>query len=136
MNAWTRITRYINVGTPLVLMGTLWLYLWVFPWYDAYVNDNRWGHNYAQALAFLAVGLAYFSRRFISNLLSFLAALLIIPSALELLPHPVTAISGGALLALIVLDTFIERGRKDDLGRSSNKRLNFWPRGTCPSFPT
>jgi hypothetical protein len=134
MSVWSKLTRYINVGTPLLLMGTLWLYLWVFPWYDAYVYDNHWGHNYAQALAFLAVGLAYFSRRFISNLLGFLAALLIIPSALELLPHPVTAITGGALLALIILDTFVERGRKGDLASPSNKRLNFWLKRHLPLF--
>ena len=56
MRNWAKIiaTKYVNVGTPLVLMGALWLYLWVFPWYEAYVYDPRWGHNYAEALAFLA----------------------------------------------------------------------------------
>ena len=34
----TAATKYINVGTPLVLMGALWLYLWVFPWYEAYAE--------------------------------------------------------------------------------------------------
>jgi hypothetical protein len=128
MNNWARTaaTKYINVGTPLVLMGAMWLYLWVFPWYEAYVYDPHWGHNYAEALAFLAVGLAYFNRRLISDMLALLAATLIIPASLELLPHPVTAIAGGVLVALIILDMIVERGRKDDLGQPSNRRLNFW----------
>ena len=136
MNHWARITvtKYVNVGTPLVLMGALWLYLWVFPWYEAYVYDPRWGHNYAEALAFLAVGLAYFNRRFISDVLAFLAATLIIPSSLELLPHPVTAIAGGVLAVLIILDMIVERGRKDDLGQPSNRRLNFWLKGHLLRF--
>jgi hypothetical protein len=134
MNVWSRISKYINAGTPLVLMGALWLYLWVFPWYDAYVYDNYWGYNYTLSLAFLAVGLAYFSRRFISNLLGFLAALLIIPTALELLPHSVTAITGGVLVGLIILDTWFERGRKDDLAQPSNRRLSFWLKRHLPFF--
>jgi hypothetical protein len=115
-------------------MGALWLYLWVFPWYEAYVYDPRWGHNYAEALAFLAVGLAYFNRRLISDVLAFLAATLIIPASLELLPHPVTAIVGGALAALIILDMIVERGREEDLGQPSNRRLNFWLKGHLLRF--
>ncbi|MEE8370244.1 MAG: hypothetical protein V3S00_05695 [Dehalococcoidia bacterium] len=128
MDNWIRtaVTKYVNVGTPLVLMGAMRLYLWVFPWYEAYAHDPRWGHNYAEALAFLAVGLAYFNRRLISNVLAFSAAALIIPTSLELLPHPVTAIAGGVLVALIILDVIVERGRKDDLGQPSNRRLRFW----------
>jgi hypothetical protein len=128
MNNWARtaVTKYINVGTPLVLMGVLWLYLWVFPWYEAYVYDPHWGHNYAEALAFLAVGLAYFNRRLVSDVLALLAATLIIPASLELWPHPVTAITGGVLVVFIILDMIVERGRKDDLGQPSNRRLNFW----------
>jgi hypothetical protein len=100
--------------------------LWLFPWFNSYVANPHWGHNYAESLAFLCVGLAYFSRRFISVTLAFLATLLIIPASLELLPHPMTAIAGGALGALLVIDMVIERGRKDDLARPTNRRLLFW----------
>jgi hypothetical protein len=124
----------MNVGTPLVLMGALWLYLWVFPWYEAYVYDPHWGHNYAEALAFLAVGLAYFNRRLVSDVLALLAATLIIPVSLELWPHPVTAITGGVLVVLIILDMIVERGRKDDLGQPSNRRLSFWLKGHLLRF--
>jgi hypothetical protein len=136
MNNWakTAVAKYINVGTSLVLMGALWVYLWVFPWYEAYVYDPHWGHNYAEALAFLAVGLAYFNRRLISDVLALLAATLIIPASLELLPHPVTAIVGGVLVALIILDMIVERGREKDLGQPSNRRLNFWLKGHLLRF--
>jgi hypothetical protein len=136
MRNWAEIIvkRTINVGTALVLMGAQWLYLWVFPWYGAYVADPHWGHNYAQSLAFLAVGLAYFNGRLISDVLALLASILIIPSALELLPHPVTAIAGGVLAALIILDMIVERGRKEDLGQPSNRRFSFWLKGHVLRF--
>jgi hypothetical protein len=115
-------------------MGALWLYLWVFPWYDAYVYDPHWGHNYAEALAFLAAGLAYFNRRLVSNVLALLGVLLIIPASLELWPHPVTAIIGGVLTGLIILDMIVERGRDMDLGQPSNRRLAIWLRNHLPRF--
>jgi hypothetical protein len=82
----------------------------------------------------LAVGLAYFNHRLISDVLAFLSSLLIVPSALELLPHPVTAIAGAALLGLIILDMIVERGRKEDLGQPSNRRLSFWLKGHVLRF--
>lgn len=109
-----------------MLMGILWLWLWVFPWYKAYVAEPHWGHNYAEALAFICVGLSYFNRRLLSDWLALLAALGVIPASLELLPTPVTAITGGVCATLIILDIIIERGRKDDLAQPANKRLNFW----------
>ena len=136
MDNWAKtiVRKYVNVGTPLILMGAQWLYLWVFPWYGAYVSDPHWGHNYAQSLAFLAVGLGYFNRRLISDVLALLASILIIPSALELLPHPVTAIAGAAMVGLIILDMIFERGRKEDLGQPSNRRLSFWLKGHVLRF--
>jgi hypothetical protein len=136
MRNWAKtiVSNYVNGGTPLVLMGAQWLYLWVFPWHEAYVYEPHWGHNYAQSLAFLAVGLAYFNRRFISDILALLASTLIFPSALELLPHPVTAIIGGVLVGLILLDVIVERGRGDDLGQPSSRRLSFWLKGHLLRF--
>jgi hypothetical protein len=136
MSSWARnvATKYLNVGTPLVLMGALWLYLWLFPWYGYYVSDPHWGHNYAEALAFLAVGLAYFCRRLISDLLALLAALIIIPASLELLPHTVTAIANGIFVALIVVDWFVERKREQDLGQPRSKRFFFWLKKHIPRF--
>jgi hypothetical protein len=120
------VERFVNAGTPLLLMGSMWLFLWAVPWRAAYVADPHWGHNYAEALAFLCVGLAYYSRRFLAELLALLASLLVIPAALELLPHPLTAVAGGLLAALILVDGAVERGRKDDLAQPANRRLAFW----------
>jgi hypothetical protein len=128
VQAWpkTIATKYVNTGSALTLMGAMWLYLWVFPWRQYYVLEPHWGHNYAEAAAFLAVGLAYYNRRLISDVLALAATGLIIPASLELLPHMATAIIGGVLLLLIVADTLVERGREMDLGASSNRRLRFW----------
>jgi hypothetical protein len=126
--------KFLNGGTALVLMGALWLYLWVFPWYGSYVAYPQWGHNYAEAAAFLAVGLAYFNRRLITCVLAFLAASIIIPTSLELLPHPVTASINGALLVLIIIDMLIERKRQHDLLLPPNKPLGFWLKKHLPRF--
>ena len=122
----TAVSKFINIGTPLLLMGAMWLLLWVFPWRQAYLYDPHWGHNYAESLAFLCVALAYFNRRLLSDALALLAAVLIIPASLELLPHTATAAAGAALALLIILDMVLERGRKDDLGQPANRRLAFW----------
>jgi hypothetical protein len=66
-------------------------------------------------MAFLAVGLAFFNRRTVSWVLAFLATILIIPISLEWLPHPDTAAISAVLVILIVIDTIVERNRKDDL---------------------
>ncbi|UCC63726.1 MAG: hypothetical protein JSV36_01310 [Anaerolineae bacterium] len=122
----TVVEKYLNVGTPLVLMGAMWLYLWAFPWRAAYFGDPRWGHNYAESMAFLAVGLATFNGRLVSDWISLLSALLIVPVSLELWPVPVTAILAAVLAVLIIVDMIVERGREDDLLQPSNRRLTFW----------
>ena len=101
--------RLLNSGTALVLMGAQWLYLWVFPWYQSYLRNPHWGHNYAEAIAFLAVGLAYFNRRLLSHVLAFVATLLIIPASLELLPHSLTAIIGAVLVTIVIIDIIVTR---------------------------
>jgi hypothetical protein len=136
MNNWARtITeKYLNVGAPLVLIGSLWLYLWVFQWYDAYLFDPRWGHNYLEAAAFLIAGLAYFNRRLISHYLSLAAATMIVPVSLALLPHSTTAIVGGVLIVLTIVDILVERGRETDLAEPSNRRLSFFLERHVPRF--
>jgi hypothetical protein len=130
----TVATKYVNVGTPLVLMGALWLYLWVFWWYGAYVAEPHWGHNYLEAAAFLIVGLAYYNRRLISDLIALIAATLIVPVSLELLPHWATAITGGVLIVLTVIDMLVERKREADLLQPANRRLSFWLKGHLLRF--
>jgi hypothetical protein len=126
--------KYINVGTPLVLMGTMWLYLWVVHWMDAYFDDPRWGHNYLEASAFLIVGLAFFNRRLLSDAIALIAAILIVPVSLELLPHNATAIAGGVMIALTIIDMVVERKRDTDILQPSNKRWSFWLKGHLLRF--
>jgi hypothetical protein len=126
--------KLLNGGTALILMGAQWLYLWVFPWYEAYTADPRWGHNYAEAIAFLAVGIAYFNRRLLSAIFAFVAASFIIPTALELLPHPVTAAINGVLLVLIIIDIVVERKFGYDVLKSFHKQLGLWLKRHLPRF--
>ena len=126
--------RYVNVGTALFVMGAMWLYLWVFPWRQAYIAEPHWGHNYAEALAFFCVGLAYFNRRVVSDWLAVIATVLIIPASMELLPHMLTATLGGILAVLMIVDMFVERGRENDLLKPSSRKLAFWLRGHLLRF--
>jgi hypothetical protein len=126
--------RLLNGGAALVLMGSQWLYLWVFPWYQSYVRNPHWGHNYTEAIAFLALGLAYFNRRLVSYVLAFIATLLIIPAALELLPYSLTAIIGGAMAAAVIIDIIVERKRRYDLGQTANRQLTYWLKKHLPRF--
>lgn len=139
MSAFSRFARYfslryLNGGTVLVVMGAGWLYLWLIPWYQAYVDNPHWGHNYAEAAAFLVLGLAYFNRRLITYTLAFIATLLIIPASLELIPHPATAITSAGILLLTILDMFVEYKRDQDLGQLSNIQLSFWLKKHLPRF--
>jgi hypothetical protein len=139
MSAFSRFFRYfslqfLNGGTVLVVMGVGWLYLWIVPWYQSYVNNPHWGHNYAEAAAFLVLGLAYFNRRIITDTLAFIATLLIIPASLELIPHSATALTSAGILLLTVLDMFVERKRSHDLGQPSNRQLSFWLKKHLPRF--
>ncbi|MFC2001147.1 hypothetical protein ACFLUZ_01420 [Chloroflexota bacterium] len=136
MNKWALlfVEKYLNGGTALVLMGIQWLYLWVFPWYGNYVADPRWGHNYTQAIAFLAAGLAYYHRRVLSVILAFLATVLIIPASLELVSPEVTIFTAAALLALMIIDVIAERRRQRDLLQPSSAPLTFWLKRHMPRF--
>jgi hypothetical protein len=126
--------RYINVGTPLVWMGATWLYLWAFPWHHYYMDYPHFGTNYLEAAAFLMVGLAYFNRRLVSDLIALIAATMIVPVSLELLPHSVTAIAGGVMIVLTIIDMVIERKRETDLLQPANRRWNFWLKGHLLRF--
>lgn len=124
----------LNGGTPLFLMGSQWLYLWVFPWYQSYISNPHWGHNYAESIAFLALGLAYFNRRLVSYILALTTTLLIIPASLELLNHSLTAIISGTLAAAVIVDILVERKRQYDLGQTANRQLNYWLKKHLPRF--
>ena len=139
MPAFSRFPRYfslrlLNGGTVLVFMGVGWLYLWSIPWFQSYINNPHWGHNYAEAVAFLVLGLAYFNRRIVTYTLAFIATLLIVPTSLELIPHPVTAITGAGILLLTIADMFVERKRSNDLGQLSNRQFFFWTKKHLPRF--
>lgn len=126
--------KYINGGSVLIWMGALWLYLWLFPWYESYVNNPDWGHNYSEAGAFLILGIAYYNRRIVSDILAFISTLLIIPASLELIPHFITAITSGILLVLVIADVVIERKRDQDLFIPSDRQKAFWLKKHIPRF--
>jgi hypothetical protein len=126
--------RYLNGGTALLLMGIQWLYLWLFPWYDDFVADPHWGHNYTQAMAFLVVGLAYYHRRVLLVIIAFLASVLVIPASLELVPTWFTIFAAAALLVLGIIDMIAERGRQRDLLQPSSAPLTFWLKRHMPRF--
>jgi hypothetical protein len=59
---------------------------------------------------------------------------MIVPVALELLPHSATAIAGAVLIVLTIVDIFVERGREADLAQPTNRRIAFWLKRHLPRF--
>ncbi len=108
-----------------MLMGTQWLYLWLFIWYKTYLEDSRWGHNFVMSLAFLAVGLAYFNRRLLSDIFALIAACLVIPASLALAPHSITSVVSATLVLLIVVDIIIERRRPLFVQKVTSSSINW-----------
>jgi len=115
-------------------MGIFWLGLWLFPWYPEYLQNPHLGHNFSESMAFLSVGLAYYNRRFLSDLFALLATALIIPVALELLPHNVTAVASAILIGLIIIDIIIERKHQRDLLQPSASSTSAWLKRYLPCF--
>ncbi|MFC1956187.1 hypothetical protein ACFLWZ_06720 [Chloroflexota bacterium] len=136
MNKWTPlfVEKYLNGGTALVVMGILWLYLWVFPWYSNYIAEPHWGHNYSEAIAFLAIGLAYYHRRVLTFILAFLTTVLVIPASLELGSPVINIFTAAILLVLMIIDMIAERGRQRDLLQPSSAPLTFWLKRHLPRF--
>lgn len=127
-------SKYMNGGSVLVWMGILWLYLWLVPWYQSFVNNPQWGHNYAEAGAFLILGLAYYNKRIISDFLALFAVILVIPASLELLPHFITAIASGIILMLSITDMIVERKREEDWLLPGDRKKAFWYKKHIPRF--
>jgi hypothetical protein len=105
----------INIGTGLILTGLFWLYFWVFPWFQAFVKDPRWAHNFAFPLILITVGVAYHGKKLSTDLIAVFSAFMIIPTESGVITGLQSTYLVITLLIIALLLLTVERGRKEEL---------------------
>jgi bacterioferritin len=105
----------INIGTGLILTGLFWLYFWVFQWFEAFVEDPRWAHNFAYPLILITVGIAYHGKKLSTDLVALVSAFMIIPTESGVLSGLQSTYTVIVLLIILLLFLIAERSRKQEL---------------------
>jgi bacterioferritin len=110
-----KIKRATNIGTGLILTGLFWLYFWVFPWFQSFVQDPRWAHNFAYPLILIIIGIAYYGRKLSTDLVAVVSAFMIIPTESGVLSGLQSTYAVIALLIILLILLAMERGREQEL---------------------
>jgi hypothetical protein len=87
--------------------------------------DPRWGHNYAFAIIFITVGLAYYIRKTSCRLVAVVAAFIIVPTEMAYWSWFSATLAAVIMLALMIILYFIEKIRKTEI-IAPNTRLRAW----------
>jgi len=119
------IDRFTTTGFGVLLQGILWLIIWGGPLYFWFLLDPRWGHNYAFALIFITVGLAYYIRKTSCRLAAVIAAFLIVPTEMAYWSWYSATLAAAIMLAITIMLYFIEKIRKTEIIAPST-RLRAW----------
>jgi hypothetical protein len=119
------IDRFATTGFGILLQGILWLTIWGGPFYFWFLLDPRWGHNYAFALIFITVGLAYYIRKTSCRLAAVIAAFLIVPTEMAYWSWYSATLAATIMLAITIILYFTEKIRKTEIIAPST-RLRAW----------
>ncbi len=121
----SRIDRTMTIGSGILIQGILWLIIWVGPLYIWFLLDPRWGHNFAFAIIFITVGLAYYIRKTSCRIAAVITAFLIIPIEMAWWSWDVATLTAAIMLAITIILYVIERNRKVEIIAPSS-RLRAW----------
>ena len=108
-------TRFMDIGSGLILTGLFWLYFWIFQWYIFFLFDPRWAHNFAYPLILITIGVAYKGKKMSSDLLAAVSAFMIIPTETGIISGIESTYTAIVLLTVTLLLLVAERGRKQEL---------------------
>jgi hypothetical protein len=121
----SRIDRITTIGFGLLLQGILWLIIWLRVFFIFFLFDPRWGHNFAFAIIFITVGLAYYIRKTSCRLVAVASAFLIVPTEMAYWSWETATNAATALFILMIILYAIERTRRTELV-SPTTRLRAW----------
>lgn len=108
-------TRFMDIGSGLILTGLFWLYFWIFQWYIFFLFDPRWAHNFAYPLILITIGVAYKGKKMSSDLLAAVSAFMIIPTEAGIMSGIESTYVAIVFLLLTLLLLLAERRRRQEI---------------------
>lgn len=119
------MSKYMNVGTGLLILGILWILFWLGPAMPLYESDIRWGHNFVMPILFITVGIAYYSRCLVCQFFAVISSFLTVPLFLALWWYADVLYISIVLLAILIILYLLERTGKFKI-LQPNPRLKAW----------
>jgi hypothetical protein len=120
------LEKIMTAEYGILMQGITWLAFWtISPAFQLFEGDPRWAHNFAMALAFIIVGLAYHSRKLSCQLVAVFASFLTIPTFLAFWSGMEATFAAGILLIITTVLYMIERRRQIGL-LNPRPRLKAW----------
>jgi hypothetical protein len=107
----SRPNKYmVGPGIGMVIMGILYIWWWVMPWaWEAYFEDQRWGHNWAYAIIIFTVGLAWYQKSPVPRMVAVLQSLMMPITAVGAFNTTIAAIVCIIIFIIWVVLVIIER---------------------------
>jgi hypothetical protein len=126
MHAMDSVEKFMTAEYGILMQGIAWLIVWtISPAFQLFEADPRWAHNFAMALIFIAVGLAYHGHKLSCQLVAVIASFLTIPTFLAFWSGIEATFAAGILLIMTIGLYLIERRRSVGL-LNSRPRLKAW----------
>ncbi len=110
-----RFKDSMDTGAGLILTGLFWLFLWLIPFLPAFIDDPRWGHNFAYPLILITIGVAYKGKKMSSDLLAAISAFMIAPTETGMISGIQSTTIVAILLIAVLISLLIEKGREQEL---------------------
>lgn len=117
--------KYLNGGNGYLIIGIIWLIFWLGPAFDLFVENRRWGHNFALPIMFITVGMAYNTKTISCNFIAVIASFLTVPTLLGFWSWSTATKVSIFFLVLFILFFFAERASENEL-INPNPRFKAW----------
>lgn len=125
--------RWMTTGTGIFLLGVAWMGFWLGPALPLYQADPRWAHNFAFALIFVTVGIAYLRPSVLTGTGAVIASFITIPTELAFWSGMTATVIEAVLLVLVVGAAVAEWWKKGPLV-VPGPRAGLWVRIHLPVF--
>jgi len=123
----------MTTGTGIFLLGLAWMGFWLGPALPLYQADPRWAHNFAFALIFVTVGIAYLRPSVLTGTGAVIASFITIPTELAFWSGMTATVIETVLLVLVAGCAAAEWWKKGPLVVPGS-RAGFWLNLHLPVF--